>query len=348
MREDYDAIAAQENHTALRENIPVVRSLLFFSNRSKIRYYCKRLAGSSSDGKSEKKNLFNWIMMACVLVSTLMVILDEPATRLKRRDTFTQFTYDAIEITLSILFVIELVIRIIADGLLLTPGAYLRNYWNQLDFCVILLNIITIFMGSEEAPRGLSTARSFRILRLIRYFDGVRDIFVALFYAFPLMLDALLFTFLVLVPFAIYGVNIFGGLMWLCNDTDALSRGECIGEFLNDVSADDAVSANILIPRAWQNPEVNFYSYDSFPIALQHLFSLTSTEGWVDSMFSAMSTPREPDMQPQFTWDSPFIYHGLFYIIFMIISQGTMQLFVGVSAFIIVSAFYEMELVLIF
>jgi hypothetical protein len=65
-------------------------------------------------------------------------------------------------------------------------------------------------------------------------------------------------------------------------------------------------------------------------------------------MFSAMSTPREPDMQPQFTWDSPFIYHGLFYIIFMIISQGTMQLFVGVSAFIIVSAFYEMELVLIF
>jgi hypothetical protein len=82
----------------------------------------------------------------------------------------------------------------------------------------------------------------------------------------------------------------------------------------------------------WQNPELDFYSFDNFPVALQHLFSMTSTEGWVDSMFSAMSTPPEPDIQPQFSWDSKVVYHGIFYILFMIISQGTMQLFVGVSS----------------
>ncbi|KAG1058540.1 hypothetical protein G6F42_028632 [Rhizopus arrhizus] len=47
-------------------------------------------------------------------------------------------------------------------------------------------------------------------------------------------------------------------------------------------------------------------------------------------MFSAMSTPHEPDLQPTFSWYSSTAYHGIFYIIFMIISQGTMQLFVGV------------------
>ncbi|KAL9549481.1 hypothetical protein PS6_006058 [Mucor atramentarius] len=328
--EDYDMIAAEENREALKESTPVVNSLFLFSNRSRFRYYCKKLVGSSNDGQAEKHNLFNWMVMACVLVSILMVILDEPSTRLIRKDTSRQDIYDTIEIVLSVVFIVEVSIRIVADGFLLTPNAYLRNHWNQLDLCVILLNIVTIFMSSEEAPRGLSTFRSLRILRLIRYFNGVRDIFVALFYAFPLMFDALIFTFLVLVPFAVYGVNIFGGLMWLCNDESVGSRGDCIGEFELNVSSDDGVDVNIWIPRVWQNPQNGFISFDNFPLALQHLFSLTSTEGWVDSMFSAMSTPHEPDLQPTFSWYSSTAYHGIFYIIFMIISQGTMQLFVGV------------------
>ncbi|CAO3640711.1 unnamed protein product [Mucor fragilis] len=328
--EDYDMIAAEENREAQKENTPVVNSLFLFSNRSRFRYYCKKLVGSSNDGQAEKHNLFNWMVMACVLVSILMVILDEPSTRLIRKDTSRQDIYDTIEVVLSIVFIVEVSIRIVADGFLLTPNAYLRNHWNQLDLCVILLNIVTIFMSSEEAPRGLSTFRSLRILRLIRYFNGVRDIFVALFYAFPLMFDALIFTFLVLVPFAVYGVNIFGGLMWMCNDESVGSRGDCIGEFELNVSSDDGVDVNIWIPRAWQNPQNGFISYDNFPLALQHLFSLTSTEGWVDSMFSAMSVPHEPDVQPSFNWYSSAVYHGIFYIIFMIFSQGTMQLFVGV------------------
>ncbi|KAI8993323.1 Ion transport protein-domain-containing protein [Pilobolus umbonatus] len=328
--EDYNTIAAEENRKAIKENSPVVKSLFLFSERSRIRNRCKKLVGSSDESQAEKKSLFNWLIMACVFVSTLMVILDEPSTRLLRKDTVTQTIYNKIEVGLSIVFVVEICMRILADGFLLTPHAYIRNHWNQLDLTVILLNLITLFMGSENAPRGLSTFRSFRILRLIRYFSGVRDIFVALFYSLPLMFDALIFTFMVLIPFAIYGVNIFGGLMWLCNDSSVESRNYCVGEYAYDISSDSNITVNILIPRVWQNPHVNFYSFDDFPSALQHLFSLTSTEGWVDSLFSAMSTPDEPDIQPIFNWSSGSVYHSIFYIVFMIISQGTIQLFVGV------------------
>jgi hypothetical protein len=334
MLEDYDMIAAEENRQARKEAAPVVNSLFIFSNTSRLRYWCKKLVGSSKDGQAEKHNLFNWIVMSCVFVSILMVILDEPSTRMIRKDTSRQDIYDTIEISLSIVFLVEVIIRIIADGFLLTPNAYLRNHWNQLDLCVILLNIATIFMKKNETPRGLSTFRSLRILRLIRYFNGVRDIFVALFYAFPLMFDALIFTFLVLIPFAVYGVNIFGGLMWLCNDETVMTREECLGEYLVNVSNDDDdIDVLMWTPRVWQNPQNGFITYDNFPLALQHLFSLTSTEGWVDSMFGAMSTPSEPNYQPQFNWNAAAVYHGIFYIVFMIISQGTMQLFVGVSTF---------------
>lgn len=47
-------------------------------------------------------------------------------------------------------------------------------------------------------------------------------------------------------------------------------------------------------------------------------------------MFHAMSTPMENDIQPKFDWNSPTVYHSIYYVVFMIISHGTVQLFVGV------------------
>ncbi|KAL0076809.1 Ion transport protein-domain-containing protein [Phycomyces blakesleeanus] len=328
--DDYELIVAEENRRALQSNIHERKSLFIFSQRSKTRYFCKRLVGNNNDGKSERKNLFNWFIMACVALSIMMVILDEPSTRKLREDSMAQSAFYIIDYILSLIFVIEIIIRVIADGLFLAPRSYLRNAWNTLDFTVVIFNIITIFLGSERSPRALSTVRSLRILRVIRYFKGVRDIFVDLFHAFPLMLDALVLTFLVLVPYSVYGINIFGGRFWLCNDDGMENIAECLGEFANNISGDDVVDANILIPRVWQNPETNSYSFDNFPQAFNHLLGLTSTEGWVDSLFSAMSTPSEEGQQPSFSWDSPMIYHSIYYITFMIISHGTVQLFVGV------------------
>ncbi|KAI8381166.1 Ion transport protein-domain-containing protein [Radiomyces spectabilis] len=328
--EDYELIVAEENRNAQMEDVNNAKSLFFFSPRSRIRYWCKIISGSSADGKSERRNIFNWFIMACVLLSIFMVILDEPSTRKMRDGILPQSTFHTIDITLDGIFIVEILIRVIADGLLLPPGAYLRNPWNQLDICVVILNVGTVFAGSEQTPRALSTVRSLRILRLIRYFSSVKDVFIDIVHAFPLMLDALLLTFLMLIPFSVYGVNIFGGRFWLCNDESVSGRSTCVGEYLHDISSDDDMSVNILVPRAWQNPEVNFYSYDTFGLSLLQLFTLTSTEGWVDSMFSSMSTPTEPDAQPRFDWNSAMIYHSIFYVIFMIVSHGTVQLFIGV------------------
>lgn len=44
-----------------------------------------------------------------------------------------------------------------------------------------------------------------------------------------------------------------------------------------------------------------------------------------------MSAPPEPDLQPSFDWDSEAVFVSIFYVIFMVISHGTLQLFVGVS-----------------
>ncbi|CAO3588343.1 unnamed protein product [Absidia cylindrospora] len=356
--EDYDLVVAEENRKAResdQSSIGNVKSLLVFSETNPVRKFCKRLVGSCRDGRSERHNGFNWFIMACVLVSILVVILDEPSTRKleQQQEDYLVATggggggvfssnvnqktkvFEMIDMVLGVIFVVEMVLRVIADGLVLPPRAYLRHAWNRLDFVVILLNFGTLFADNNQLPRALGTVRSMRVLRLIRYFGGVRDVFIDLFHAFPLMMDAMLLTFLVMIPFSVYGVNIFGGRFWTCNDTsDGIGgRLACMNEFVLNVGEDNDFGdfeLNILVPRTWQNPGMNLYTFDDFPVALRHLFSLTSTEGWVDSMFYAMSTPPENDLLPVFDWTSPMVYHSIFYVAFMIISHGTVQLFVGV------------------
>ncbi|KAI9495474.1 Ion transport protein-domain-containing protein [Zychaea mexicana] len=325
---DYEWMVEEENRRAKQADMPTLKSLLVFSSHSNLRRWCKSLAGSTTDGRTERRNLFNWFIMACVVVSILLVIMDEPSARQLRQDTYRESAAHAVDIGLSIVFVIEIIIRIIADGFILPPNAYLRNSWNRLDFVVVALNFGAIFAGNSDFARALSTVRSLRVLRLIRYFSGVRDVFVDLFHAFPFMMDALLLVFLVMIFFSIYGVNILGGRMVACNDDGVSGRAECVGEFINDVGSDGPI--NILQPRVWAIPEGGLYSYDDFPVALAQLFSLSSTEGWVDSLFFAMSAPADADIQPHFDWTSSSVYHSIYYVVFMVISHGTLQLFVGV------------------
>jgi voltage-dependent calcium channel len=44
-----------------------------------------------------------------------------------------------------------------------------------------------------------------------------------------------------------------------------------------------------------------------------------------------MSTPTDADVQPVFDWTASTVYHSLYFVIFMVVSHGTVQLFVGVS-----------------
>lgn len=260
--------------------MPELKSLFLFSSQNRFRRWCKVLAGSSADGRTERRNIFNWFITACVVASTLIVILDEPSTRVIRMHTLRQTATRTVDMVLSTIFVVEIFIRVVADGLILPPNAYLRNSWNRLDFTVVVLNFVVHFASDgSDLSRAVGTVRSLRILRLIRYFSGMRDVFVDLFYAFPLMLDALLLVFLVMIFFSIYGVNMLGGRMITCNDDSVSGRNECVGEFQNDVG--DAREINILQPRVWALPDEGLYSFDDFPAALAQLFSLSSTEGWV-------------------------------------------------------------------
>jgi hypothetical protein len=97
-----------------------------------------------------------------------------------------------------------------------------------------------------------------------------------------------------LIPFAIYGLNLFSGTMVACNDdSDGISRiHDCFGEYNSAPYSEDWP---LLAPRVASNPYLHF---DDFGSSLFSLFQIVSQEGWVDVSFAAQSI-KGPGFQPQ-------------------------------------------------
>ena len=124
-----------------------------------------------------------------------------------------------------------------------------------------------------------------------------------------------------LIPFAIYGINLFAGQMEGCNDTGSgiSNLSDCTGEYLSS-----PYNWNVLAPRVASNP---YFSFDNFGSSLFILFQIVSQEGWVDVMWRAES------ITGIFSQPQPFSRQGntVFFIIFNLLgSVFVLTLFVSV------------------
>lgn len=138
-------------------------------------------------------------------------------------------------------------------------------------------------------------------------------------------LDASVLAILYIVPFAIWGQNLFSGLLYSCTDTSSgiSTKSDCIGEYSASPS-----EWSFLAPRAWQNPnDGSVYSFDDFRSSLLILFEIVSLEGWIDVMTTAMSvTGLNQQLEP----DARQV-NALFFLIYNLIGAVfVLTLFVAV------------------
>jgi len=225
-------------------------------------------------------------MIVAITGSVLVALLDSP---LDRRTGTRQWIATA-DIVFVTTFTIEFILRVIADGLLFTPNGYLKNSWNQLDFIVLIFFYVGVFYNPTEStglPRAFRAARALRPMRILNYFSGMKEIFRTFFLGLPRIIDAALLIGILLIPWAIYGVNLFAGQMGSCNDSSILYRKDCIGEYFNSIGpAHNPTLFTIIQPRVWSTPFA--FNFDSFGEAMVTLFQMGSTQGWEDVLYTAM------------------------------------------------------------
>ncbi|KDE08247.1 hypothetical protein MVLG_01513 [Microbotryum lychnidis-dioicae p1A1 Lamole] len=264
--------------------------------------------------------LFQWLIFITIVGSVVIAAI---ATPIYRRNYYIEVGdvrwpwFVLAECTLGFIFVIEFLVKVFADGFLFGPNAYLRSTHNDLDFFVLitlLVNIVIALLAGPGLNRFTRSLKAFRALRLINLWPKLRETFYnVLIVGFSRILDASLLAILYLIPFAVWAQNIFGGLLFSCNDSSVLFKAQCGGEFASAAVSD----WNYLQPRVWDNPsgDPSVWNFDNFSSSLLILFEIISLEGWVDVMLSVMQITG-PDRQPQ---TNAYQWSALFFVFFNLV-----------------------------
>ena len=219
-------------------------------------------------------------------------------------------------------FVTEMVAKVLANGLLFTPNAYLKDGWNRLDFLIVGTSLLSLVGGSSPGVRVLRVLRVLRPLRLISRSSGMRTAIQLLLRAMPRVLDVAVVFVLFLVVFSILGVQLFAGTFGSCHSADV--SDELLVEAGTHHGLDKA-ECDASAGMRWHNPARG--NFDSTPSSMLLLFEMSTLEGWLGVMFTAIDatgvgTAPVRDAHPE---------NALFFILWIVLgSMLLLNLFVGV------------------
>ena len=129
----------------------------------------------------------------------------------------------------TVIFVIEMLLKVIASGFAFGEGAYIHNAWNQLGFSIVCITLVTLL--AEQFPqlrplKALRVLRALRPLRLISRVPQFKVIVVSLAWAMPDVVNALYVVLAIQSVFAILGMQLFMGRMASCTDPSIRTREE--------------------------------------------------------------------------------------------------------------------------
>ena len=293
---------------SLRENHPYFDFPLFLVSRdSGARQWLQRIVHARYESVGmygevqSKRPMFNdawikrvlstqtyleWVIILITFCSCLAMMFEKHNYTTFKVTALTFFEYLFVVATS-----IELVIRILADGLLFTPYAVIRDVGDIIDISIYLIGFIyvcwsPVLIPPNSAAWVLLILRALRPLRIINLIPKMRQVIQELFGGFKEILKVAALQLSLMFIFASYGVQMFSRKLLQCNDPDLKTENTCRDAFFITLKGPAELRElageknKILVPRVWKNPK-NFH-FDNILDALLALFEALSLEGWLD------------------------------------------------------------------
>lgn len=233
-----------------------------------------------------KHPIFDNISLFIILLNTLFILISDPLDQNSLANSTDQYFLYA--------FSIEMVLKILAFGLVIPPNSYFRDLWNILDFLVVLVGWISYILealASGQKISGLAGLRAFRILRplkTIKSIKGLRRIIGTLMESMLALGDIVIVLFFFFLIFTIGGLQMWSGLFLRRCHSWLYGYPLPLDNYQNMCSSDaDCTQYNNQGDRYYCaatifNPNNDTTHFDNFINGLITVFIIATMEGWTD------------------------------------------------------------------
>ncbi|XP_039740786.1 voltage-dependent T-type calcium channel subunit alpha-1H isoform X3 [Pteropus medius] len=281
-------------------------ALYLFSPQNRFRASCQKIIAHK---------MFDHVVLVFIFLNCITIALErpdiDPGSTERVFLSVSNYIFTAI-------FVVEMMVKVVALGLVSGEHAYLQSSWNVLDGLLVLVSLVDIIVAMASAGgakilgilRVLRLLRTLRPLRVISRAPGLKLVVETLISSLRPIGNIVLICCAFFIIFGILGVQLFKGKFYYCEGPDTRNistRAECRAAHYR-----------------WVRRKYNF---DNLGQALMSLFVLSSKDGWVNIMYDGLDAVGI-DQQPVPN-HNPWML--LYFISFLlIVSFFVLNMFVGV------------------
>nr|XP_019611801.1 PREDICTED: voltage-dependent T-type calcium channel subunit alpha-1H isoform X1 [Rhinolophus sinicus] len=281
-------------------------ALYLFSPQNRFRASCQKIIAHK---------MFDHVVLLFIFLNCITIALERPDIDPESTErvflSVSNYIFTAI-------FVAEMMVKVVALGLVSGEHAYLQSSWNVLDGLLVLVSLVDIVVAMASAGgakilgilRVLRLLRTLRPLRVISRAPGLKLVVETLISSLRPIGNIVLICCAFFIIFGILGVQLFKGKFYYCEGADTRNistKAECRAAHYR-----------------WVRRKYNF---DNLGQALMSLFVLSSKDGWVNIMYDGLDAVGI-DQQPVPN-HNPWML--LYFISFLlIVSFFVLNMFVGV------------------
>lgn len=214
---------------------------------------------------------FERLVLLSIIVSCILLIVRNPLE--DPNSEFNQVLFYTDVVVLFIYF-FELSLKIIAYGFFFNGElSFMRDFYNFLDFLLLVLTTLGTIDAKIQLFQNtnLRVWRSLRLLKTLRFSEGLRMATETLFQSIPQVLQLFAFFSMFFLVFSVIGIKGLKGAYHHCTGLDSgfirnrvHERSDCLDWGGN-----------------WIRKDLNF---DNIAQSLAALFQVSTTEEWTNAM----------------------------------------------------------------
>ncbi|XP_043195368.1 voltage-dependent calcium channel type A subunit alpha-1-like isoform X4 [Amphibalanus amphitrite] len=275
---------------------------------------------------------FDFFIMFVISLSSIALAAEDPVVEQSNRNKIlNMFDY-----AFTGVFTVEMILKIVDQGIILHRCSYLRDFWNIMDALVVVCAAIqaTLDLTGSSTGQNLSTIKSLRVLRVLRPLKTIKRVpklkavFDCVVNSLKNVVNILIVYMLFQFIFAVIAVQLFNGKFFYCTDNSKVLEQECQGEYF--VYTDDNQPPEVH-ERKWNKQD---FHYDDVMMAMLTLFAVQTGEGWPTVLQNSMAATSEDNgPKPHYR-----IEMSLFYIVYFIVFPF---FFVNIFVALIIITFQE-------